>query len=480
MAHGAPRWLAPAGVFLATFVLFAPSFVAWFAVLDFNHLDAIRTTDASTYFLRIFDPSDGGRSLFGTGDLYRPIYYTAFWLEYQAFGVHPMPYYVLNATLHAANAVLVWMLAWRLTRSDLASVAGALIWSFHPQYADAVAWVSSTTDLLLVSFGLSAVLLYAHALEATGRRRRLSYGASLAAALLALGAKEAGIALVPIIVGYHLLLGQPDSLHQRRIPWALLPFLLIPAVYLPLRAALVGNLAFEQGSTNLGVDVFRNIHRLSGLAAGPLVGQTVSDVSYGVVQGAAGMVVIGATIVAVLWGGRREWFLAGWYYVALGPFLVLGPFWLVGRYLYLAWVGIAILAGIGIARAFQSAPLSRAIPVVRDGAAAALLIGVMVWFGLLNAGYQDWLTDKGEDAKAFLAALETTYPTLPEGARLIVTEYPSSLSLLPDDGMMLRPAVRVSYGQDVDVITMSQIDSGDAPPPRPTDLWYPPRSPGIP
>ena len=46
MSAGVPRWLALAVVFLAAFLLYAPSFRASFAVLDFNHLDAIRANDA--------------------------------------------------------------------------------------------------------------------------------------------------------------------------------------------------------------------------------------------------------------------------------------------------------------------------------------------------------------------------------------------------------------------------------------------------
>jgi len=282
-----PAWLAPLAVFLAAFMLFAPSFGAAFAVLDFNHLDAIRAHDASTYFARVFDPGDGGRTIIGTGDLYRPLYYTVFWLQYQAFGADPMPYYVFNAALHGVNAVLVFLLASRLTRSTLASLAGALVWAFHPQYADAVAWVSSTTDLLLVTFGVSAVLLYTSALDARGRARWLLYGASFAATLLALGAKETGMAVIVIIAGYHLFVGAPDLLRTRRVPWSLAPFVVLLIGYVVVRMALVGNLASEQDSRLLTWDFFRNVHRLAGLAAGPFAGQEVSNSGYGIAQGVA-------------------------------------------------------------------------------------------------------------------------------------------------------------------------------------------------
>ena len=478
--ESAVRYLAPVAVFLAAFLLYAHSFGAAFAVLDFNHLDAIRSHSATTFFGHIVDPSDGGRTVIGTGNLYRPIYYTIFWFEYQLFGTHALAYYLFNATLQGVNAVLVWLLAWRLTRSSLASFAAAIVWSFHPQYADAVAWVSSTTDLLLVTFGVSAVLLYANALDAHGTRRWVSYGTSVVATLLALGVKETGMAVIPIVAAYQLLIGEPELVRRRQILWRLLPFFVMLGGYIVVRMALVGNLVSEQKSTLLTCDFLRNIHRLSGLAAGPFVGQRVSDSAYGVAQGAAGLALIAAVLFVVLRGSRREWFLAGWYGVALVPVLVLPPEWLVGRYLYLPMIGLAILAGTGIAQAVEAIARLKVTPYVRPVAATALIAGIMLWFGILNAGYQDWLTAKGEDAQTFLASLKATYPSIPETARLIVTGYPSSLSLFPDDGYMLRPAVRLTYKRNVEVITRSQIDSGNVPAPTAADLWYPPRATALP
>ncbi len=473
MARLLPK-LVPLGVFLAAFLLFAPSFGAWFAILDFNHLDAIRSTDATTFFLRIFDPSDGGRNVIGTGDLYRPTYYSVFWLEYQLFGAEATQYHVFNATLHAANAVLVYLLAWRLTRSQLASAAGALVWAFHPQYADAVAWISSTTDLLLVFFSLSAVLLYARALETEGQRRWLGVGASFGAALLALGAKETGIVVVVLIAGYHLLLGEPDLLRRRHLPWPLLPFLAIPLVYLPLRAALVGNLVTTGDNELFTWDVFAHIHTLASLAAGPVVWQSVSHSADGVGQGAAGIALIACTVVAVLIGSRREWFLVGWFYVALAPVLALSSVWLIGRYLYLPSVGIAILAGIAIARTVELIPARSAIVWVRQGAGVAVVFAVLVWFGVLNVDHQSWWTAKGEEAERFIASLQSAYPVLPETGRLIVTEHPRSLSLFLDDGMMLGPAVRFAYDRDVEVLTPKLLRRAETPPPSEQDVWYPP------
>ncbi|MCH8162295.1 MAG: hypothetical protein IIB88_10430, partial [Chloroflexi bacterium] len=360
----------------------------------------------------------------------------------------------------------------RLTSSNVAAFAGAMIWAFHPQYADAVAWVSSTTDLLLVFFGLSAVLLYAKALDLDGRARVAMTGLSFFAVLLALGAKESGIVRVPIIAGYHVLLGDPGFLRERRVPWGMLPYLLLPLVYFPMRLVLVGNLAANGDNDIFSWDVFGNIHILAGLVAAPFVGETVSTSVLSVGQGAAGIAVLAAVVVAVVLGSRREWFLAGWFFVAITPVLIFPQVWLIGRYLYLPLVGLAILGGIGIERAAEMLPLRR-LELARMGVALAAVAGVMLWFGLLNVDHQEWLTNKGDETGVFIASLKSTYPDLPEDGRLIVTQHPRSLSLTPNDGMMLASAVRLAYDKDLEVITPWHLNRGEAAPTE-RDLWYPP------
>lgn len=463
--------IAPVGVFLVVFLLYAPSFDALFAVLDFNHLDAIRSTDASSFFRHIFDPSNGGRTIIGTGDLYRPIYYTVFWFEYQSFGTDPLPYYVFNATLHAANAVLVYLLAKRLTESTLAAVAGAIIWGFHPQYGEAVAWVSSTTDLLLVFFGLMTVLCYARALELRDGSRAAMLAAAFCSMLFALGAKETGAVIAPILVGYHLLIGDRDLIRDRRVPWEMVPFVAVPLVYFPLRAALVGNLAAEGGNEIVSFEPFAHIHLLASYAAAPLVGTTTATHEFGVAQGAAGLAVLAAVVATAVLGSRREWWLVSWFFLAMAPVLIFPEVWLVGRYVYLPFVGIAILAGIGVGRVVDMIGVVT-MRTIRVGAATAVLCGVMLWLGWLNVDYQGFLGSRGQEADAFLTALKETYPQIPEGSRLIVTDHPRSLSFAEDDGMMLRPAVRIAYEDDIAVITMRDLRKGVATASA-QDVWYP-------
>jgi hypothetical protein len=319
--------------------------------------------------------------------------------------------------------------------------------------------------------------LYADALEATGRRRWLSYGGSFVAALLALGAKEAGISVVLLIAGFHVLIAEPDLLRVPRVPWSLAPFAAIPVVYFPLRAALVGNLS-EGSSTDFGPDILTNVHRFSTIAIDPFFNEPLPHFTYTMGEGAVASLLIGLTAVAVALGSNRERFCAWWYYVALGPFLLLKWVFVIGRYLYLPVVGLALLAGLVAGRLWEGLPRASA-PYARP-ATAALVIGVAVWFGMLNARHQDSLNAHGEEARAFVEEVKAVYPTLPDGAVLVVSDFPRTLSFGCCDGFMMRPALRLAYGDGVQVFAYAQfipeVVAQDLLPSRDLLFFYPPQS----
>jgi protein O-mannosyl-transferase len=45
---------------------------------------------------------------------YYPVVFTTFWVEHHLWGLNPAGYHLVNALLHAANAVGVWLILRRL------------------------------------------------------------------------------------------------------------------------------------------------------------------------------------------------------------------------------------------------------------------------------------------------------------------------------------------------------------------------------
>jgi tetratricopeptide (TPR) repeat protein len=106
---------------------------------------------------------------------WHPITWLSHMVDCELFGLNPGAHHFVNALLHAANAVLLFVLLLRLTDFRHGAEAGSLsppagelwpsifvatLFALHPLRVESVAWISERKDVLSVFFGLLTLLAY--------------------------------------------------------------------------------------------------------------------------------------------------------------------------------------------------------------------------------------------------------------------------------------------------------------------------------
>jgi tetratricopeptide (TPR) repeat protein len=81
-------------------------------------------------------------------------------ISWEVFGDHPTGHHLVNLALHAANAVLLYVLFCRLTGAIWLAAIIATLFAIHPLHVESVAWVTERKDVLSGFFGLLALLAY--------------------------------------------------------------------------------------------------------------------------------------------------------------------------------------------------------------------------------------------------------------------------------------------------------------------------------
>jgi len=280
---------------------------------------------------------------------YRPVVFTILRIMERLFGNAHFPHspvadHALLVMLHVVNGVMVWLLAYRLSRRSFAFawIAG-LVFVAMPFSFEAVAYVASLTHPLHVFWVLLALLLFDHGRELAVRNSLVLSGLVM---ILALLTHENGLFIFPAMIGL-------DFVRRPSIDWqararSLWPFTLPPLLFLLLWLAIPKN--SQQGLNQLG-DIGRNLLPfLQSLVFPvlPLLNLDAGDTWVLVLI----TVIIVAALGLIAWrlGALRLWgFALGWVFVAALPAaLFLSPAYVYGspRLSYLPAVGVAFLWAI--------------------------------------------------------------------------------------------------------------------------------------
>ncbi len=326
------------------------------------------------------------------GHFYRPVTTLFFALDHGLWGLDPSGYHLTDLVLLLACAIGVAALGRRLLGPGVGPLAAALLYALHPLHIETLPVAARRADTLAQLFTLIALVAAPSGVD-SGRARSAGWRTlpCVLAAALAIGAKETGSAVVPLLLA--LCFAESGSARgwarlRAAIRKCALPVAVVGLVLL-VRTLVLGGIGGHPGSSLLA-------GASRGLAIGPLytflllMPQPVvrdSTLAWGLVTtGATALVaglaalasgptprrlllVCGVWLLTCLWLTGISGEIASWYAIAFLPAFSL----LVGalahsavrcageRRLAAAALG-AVVTGLLLAQALRFTPLLHVYP----------------------------------------------------------------------------------------------------------------------
>lgn len=156
MRDGWRSWLISVILALGTLALYVP-------VLKFSYI----SFDDPQYVFANFHLSAGlnwktlawcFQSNYGSNWI--PMVWFSYLVDYKLFGFNPAGYHATNVLLHAANAVLLFIVLKRTTGALWRSAMVAALFAWHPMHVESVAWIAERKDVLSTLFWLLTIWAY--------------------------------------------------------------------------------------------------------------------------------------------------------------------------------------------------------------------------------------------------------------------------------------------------------------------------------
>jgi len=195
--------------------------------------------------------------------LYRPVALLSYRVVHALFGSNPLPQHLLNLLLHATAGVLVVLLSRSVGASDRAAVLAGLLFAVLPIHTEVVDDIVGRSDLFATVGVLAALLAHRRSTAISQAAGRCAW--SLLAAVLvfvAMGAKESGVAAIPLVVmfDWYWCRQRPDKerpvSHRCLRALGRVAYLVVPfALYIGLRYFALGGRLHQAPAVSKTINV---------------------------------------------------------------------------------------------------------------------------------------------------------------------------------------------------------------------------------
>ncbi len=311
-------------------------------------------------------------------EFWHPLTWLSLMVDYEIYGLKAGGYHITNVILHILSALFIFWLFNRMTGAVWRSAFVAAAFALHPLQVEPVAWISQRKDVLSVLLGMLTLCLYVRYTEHPVIRRYLPV---LFTFLLALMSKPMVVTLPAIMILLDFWpLGRFEQRKEGFWGWPFkekIPFFVLSAVFsaitiytqssgkqMPPVSRLTGELFYAV--THLGIRISNALvyvvsylekifwpHNLAVFYPFPETFPLMQ------ILPAAGLI-LAISAVTIVTVKRLPFLLVGWlwFLIALLPVIGIirkGFFAIADHYVYLPFIGIAIMIAWGIPSLIPSA-----------------------------------------------------------------------------------------------------------------------------
>ncbi len=293
---------------------------------------------------------------------YNPLVLLSWAIDYSLVGIFPALYHAVNLGLHLICVILVFHLAYVLSKNNSVAFGTALLFGIHPMHVEAIAWITSRKELLYTLFYLLGLITYYWYLEK--KILRLSYHYLILSFIFyscALFSKGSALTFPLVLWLFDYLKNRKDTI---RLIIEKLPFLILSILftYLSIIAQKEGNAlqfrAFYSVFDSLSVGFYGYLtylikiiypHTLSALHPYPTPSGSPSPWYFSLA--AIPILTITAICIYKLKKARSLVFGFAFYFITLIPVIQVLSFAVsvtADRFTYLPYFGVFYIMSLGI------------------------------------------------------------------------------------------------------------------------------------
>lgn len=328
-----------------------------------------------------------------------PLTWLSHMLDCQIFGVDSGMLHLMNVLYHALAALLVFAVFMRMTGAVWRSAFVAFLFALHPLHTESVAWIAERKDVLSALLWFLTVWAYLAYVKRPGWGR---YFTVVAVFVLALMAKSMVVTL-PLA----LLLLDYWPLRRMNVGWRRVLLEKAPMLALALGVGAVTYIAQQRSQYVMPLALIPVSDRVSNalISVVAYIGDMLWPLRLAVLYPfrfhvplwqplAAGVAILGVSVLAVRAARRRPYLAVGWFWYLLTLVPVIGLVQVgsqarADRYTYIPMVGLTVALAWGAADFVKKRPGMRRA-VASAAVAVCLACAALTW---RQVGYwQDTIT----------------------------------------------------------------------------------------